>query len=186
MLKVYGLARKWYPYHESIRVPLIVYDPRMPADKVGTIDDSFTLNVDLAETILGAAGIKPHERMSDLYIPKKDDKGRTSLERNPWRDEFFYKFTFMDEKFIPLSNALVRKKWKFIDWYNYNETQLFNLDDDPMELYDVKDKPEYRNVYNEMKEKLATLKAEMTEPSGPGCHRGLDYSILGARELPKE
>ena len=24
----HGLAEKWYPYQESIRVPLIIYDPR--------------------------------------------------------------------------------------------------------------------------------------------------------------
>ena len=28
----HGLADKWYPYEESIRVPLIVRDPRLPAD----------------------------------------------------------------------------------------------------------------------------------------------------------
>jgi arylsulfatase A-like enzyme len=38
----HGLAGKWYPYQESyICVPLIIlYDPRMPKDKVGTIGDS--------------------------------------------------------------------------------------------------------------------------------------------------
>jgi len=28
----HGLAGKWYPYQESIRVPLTIHDPRMPAD----------------------------------------------------------------------------------------------------------------------------------------------------------
>jgi arylsulfatase len=41
----HGLSDKWYPYQESIRVPLIIYDPRMPLEKRGTLDDSFTLNV---------------------------------------------------------------------------------------------------------------------------------------------
>lgn len=64
---------KWYPYQESIRVPLIVRDPRMPKKKLGTLDDSLVLNVDLAETILGAAGIAPSESMqgrdiADLYL----------------------------------------------------------------------------------------------------------------------
>ena len=53
----HGLADKWYPHQESIRVPLIVVDPRMADSKVGQTNDSFTLNVDLAPTILGAAGI---------------------------------------------------------------------------------------------------------------------------------
>jgi arylsulfatase A-like enzyme len=63
----HGLAGKCYPYQESsICVPLIkLYDPRRPKDKVGTIDDSFTLNVDLAETILGATGLKPTKGMQE-------------------------------------------------------------------------------------------------------------------------
>ena len=43
----HGLADKWYPYEESIRVPLIVRDPRMPKIKRGTTNDDFVLNVDL-------------------------------------------------------------------------------------------------------------------------------------------
>ncbi|MFM7242599.1 MAG: sulfatase-like hydrolase/transferase, partial [Planctomycetaceae bacterium] len=46
----HGLADKWYPFEESIRVPLIVVDPRMPADERGTVDDALALNVDLAPT----------------------------------------------------------------------------------------------------------------------------------------
>ncbi len=99
----HGSAGKWYPYQESIRVPLIIYDPRMPKDKKGTIDDNFTLNVDLAETILGAAGLKPHERMqgrdiSDLYLPNRNkgyENGLTALELKPWRDEFFYELLML-------------------------------------------------------------------------------------------
>ena len=56
----HGLADKWYPYEESIRVPLIVWDPRMPAVARGTTDDALTLNVDLAPTILAAARIAPY------------------------------------------------------------------------------------------------------------------------------
>ena len=96
----HGLAGKWYPYQESIRVPLIIYDPRMPKEKVGTLDDSFTLNIDLAETILGAAGIKPPDVMqgrdiSDLYLrtnEKNDYHNSASVHKEPWRKDFFYDF----------------------------------------------------------------------------------------------
>jgi len=175
----HGLAGKWYPYQESIRVPLIVYDPRMPLDKRGAVDDSFTLNVDLAETILGAAGLKPHKRMqgrdmSDLYLPKIEN-GKPVLERKPWRDEFFYEFTFQDENFIPSSNALVRKRWKFIDWYLKDHVQLFDLDNDPLELHDVKDDPANAEIIKEMRERLNELRDELKEPLIP-CDRG-DYSM---------
>mmetsp|Transcript_7943 Transcript_7943/g.11812 ORF Transcript_7943/g.11812 Transcript_7943/m.11812 type:complete len:169 (-) Transcript_7943:42-548(-) len=153
----------------------------MPADKVGSIDDNFTLNVDLAETILGAAGLKPHERMqgrdiSDLYLPNKsEDDEKTALEETPWRDEFFYEFTFDDETYIPSSNALVRKKWKFIDWYGHNHEQLFDLEEDPLEFTDVKDRAENAEILSEMRSKLAMYKEQLTEPRQLNCESG-DYS----------
>lgn len=74
----HALADKWYPYQESIRVPLIIYDPRIPLHKRGTLDHSFTLNVDLATTILGAAGLQPPKDMqgqniAELYLSNDDD-----------------------------------------------------------------------------------------------------------------
>ena len=64
----HGLADKWYPHQESIRVPLIVSDPRMPKDRRGSTRDDFTLNVDLAPTMLAAAGIAPPPTMQGRDI----------------------------------------------------------------------------------------------------------------------
>ncbi|KAL3935932.1 MAG: hypothetical protein SGARI_002766, partial [Bacillariaceae sp.] len=95
----HGLAGKWYPYRESIGVPLIVYDPRMPSDRINTINDDLTLNIDLASTVLGAAGIEPPpsmqgRNMADLYLShSKDDS-----EQKPWRKEFFYEFPLKQGK----------------------------------------------------------------------------------------
>ena len=55
----HGLADKWYPHQESIRVPLIIKDPRMSPEYIGTTNDEFTLNIDLTATIMAAAGLDP-------------------------------------------------------------------------------------------------------------------------------
>ena len=125
-------TNKWYPYQESIRVPLIIKDPRMPIEKRGTLDDSFTLNVDLAPTILGAAGLdRPKEMqgrdIGDLYLEKLKP-----IE--PWRHEYFYEFSDINPK-IPSSIALVRKKWKYVSWPKQKHEQLFNLEEDPFEFH---------------------------------------------------
>ena len=39
----YGYAGKWYPHEISIRVPLIVHDPRLPVDRRGARTDDFAL-----------------------------------------------------------------------------------------------------------------------------------------------
>ena len=53
----HGLAEKWYPWEESIRVPLVIQDPRMPVSQRGTFNEEFTLSVDLAPTVLSAAKV---------------------------------------------------------------------------------------------------------------------------------
>jgi arylsulfatase A-like enzyme len=58
-----GLADKWLMYEESIRVPLIVRDPRLPKARWGTVVDQIALNIDVAPTLLDLAGIKAPERM---------------------------------------------------------------------------------------------------------------------------
>jgi arylsulfatase A-like enzyme len=45
----HGLFGKWIMYEESIRAPLIVRDPRLPAELRGTRRDQMVLNIDLAE-----------------------------------------------------------------------------------------------------------------------------------------
>ena len=157
----HGLAGKWYPYQESIRVPLIIHDPRIPESKRGSVNDEFTLNVDLAETILGAAGLPPHPVMqgrdiADLYM---DDREAVRKER-PWREEFFYELDVDEGRHVPASNALVRKTFKYIHWYPYDHEQLFNLEDDPFEFTDVKDRPENADILKEMRERMAVLKVE--------------------------
>ena len=156
----HGLAGKWYPYQESIRVPLIIRDPRIPKEKVGSLDDSFTLNIDLAETILGAAGIKPDELMqgrdiSDLYLPAETD---------PWREEFFYEFPSPDERGIPSSTALVRKDWKYIHWVKHNREQLFHLENDPLERNDLYDDVNATGVLESMRKRHDELKKELHDP----------------------
>lgn len=138
-------------------MPLIIYDPRMPKKKIGTLDDSFTLNVDLAETILGAAGIPAPDTMqgsdiSDLYL--KEDGQKT------WRKEFIYEHLLEQFGRVsgPTSMALVRKDFKYFVWPQWkNYEQLFNMNEDPFEQEDVAGKPEHDALKVEMKTRLEEL-----------------------------
>lgn len=156
----HGLADKWYPHQESIRVPLIIDDPRMPGNVRGTTDDSFTLNVDLAPTILAAAGIAEPERMqgrdmSPLYLAEKKPE---------WRSEFFYEHASMNGDgtkkgaVIPGSEALVRKDWKYFFWPDFGVEQLFHITDDPREENDLVKDPAQAERLAEMRARFAELK----------------------------
>jgi len=87
----HGLSDKFYPHQESIRVPLIIRDPRMSDEFIGTTNDDFTLSIDLAPTIVSAAGITVPDRMQgrDISVLYRKD-GAKELKASPWRVEFFY------------------------------------------------------------------------------------------------
>ncbi|TVP83004.1 MAG: hypothetical protein EA353_00045, partial [Puniceicoccaceae bacterium] len=58
-----GLSGKWSHFEESLRVPLIVYDPRLPAEKRNRVVAEKALNIDIPATLLDLAGIPA----PDLY-----------------------------------------------------------------------------------------------------------------------
>lgn len=155
----HGLGGKWFPYTESIRVPLIIWDPRMPASKRGTLDDSYTLNIDLAPTILGAAQIDPPlgmqgRNIADLYLKKYGSQN--------WRQEFYYEHpTHMGENKIPKSSALVRKDFKYLKYDNLGVESLFHLASDPMELNDVINNTVFQTKLVEMRKRYQELKVEV-------------------------
>lgn len=152
----HGLADKWYPHQESIRVPLIVRDPRMPRRLHGQTNDLFALNVDLAPTILAAAGIAAPPGMqgrdlSPLYLAKQPPA---------WRTEFFYEHpTIRNTNFIPSSEALVRKDWKYFYWPDFKREQLFDLRSDPREENDLINDPKHAGQLAEMRKQFTELKA---------------------------
>ncbi len=149
-----GLADKWYPYEESIRVPLIVYDPRLPAEERGITRDEMVLNIDLAPTILAAAGLPvpevvQGEDLAPLYL---------SAERPQWREEFLYEHpTITNRNRIPTSHAVVRRDLKYAHWPEWDYEQLFDLRVDPTEKSNQVDNPAYASELTEMRQRLAEL-----------------------------
>jgi len=149
------LADKWYPYEESIRVPLIVHDPRLPESKRNTSNNEFVLNIDLAPTIIAAAGEPVPSSIqgsdfSTLYLDKKTPV---------WRQDFYYEHpTINKSSFIPSSEALVTHKRKYILWPEYEFEEYFNLEKDPYEEHNNIRKRKDQKTIQSMKIRFAELK----------------------------
>lgn len=151
----HGLADKWYPYEESIRTPMIVRDPRLPSGKRGVQSDAFTLNVDVAPTILAAAGVPAPAGMqgrdiAPLYLAEAPP---------PWRQDFFYEHAVINSKdFIPASQALVERSWKYLYWPDFGREQLFHLQEDPREEHDLAGDPAQAARMETMRKRFRELR----------------------------
>lgn len=132
----HGLEGKWLMYEESIRVPLIIRDPRLSSATRGR-RQQMALNIDLAPTILAMAGLKVPQVMQgmDLQPVLKD---ATAKSREDWYYEHVFS-TGPGQRPIPKTEGVRTERWKYI---RYTEPgppleQLFDLAADPMEENDL-------------------------------------------------
>jgi arylsulfatase A-like enzyme len=92
--------------------------------------------------------------MGDLYLPSVVDEIPA-----PWRTEFFYEHpTLRSKDFIPASEALVRKDWKYMYWPEDDVEQLFDLKNDPREENDLASDPAHAEKIAEMRKRFSELK----------------------------
>lgn len=153
-----GLADKWYPYEESIRIPLVVRDPRMPQAQRGRSRQELALNIDVAPTIVAAAGQQVPEVMQGRDLSPLYLRGRAPA----WRDEFFYEHpTITRRERIPSSRAVVRRDWKFVEWPEYDYRQLFDLRADPDEVRNLADDPVHARRVAELTTRLRGWQARV-------------------------
>ena len=154
-----GFAGKWSHHEESLRVPLIVLDPRQkPATKNATIDN-VVLNVDIAPTIQTLAGLKP----------PKESQGR-SLEKllqgdsvSDWRTDFFCEHLFHIPGQIPKYEGVRGPRWTYARYFEQSPPfeYLHDLQSDPDQLKNLALDDKYtaelekmRNRCNELREQL--------------------------------
>jgi len=166
----HGLGGKVLLYEESIRIPLIIYDPRIsPENRVEVIKE-LCLSVDLAPTILDIAGVKVPKGMQGKSL-KPLLKGENIL----WRTDFFCENMFMGQNY-PRIEAVRSNNWKYIRYFSKEKDQhhilslispllgeepvyeeLYNLTNDPGETNNVIDYPENAETLERLRERCRYL-----------------------------
>jgi len=149
-----GFAGKWYPHEVSIRVPLVVYDPRLPAERRGTRREETVLSIDLAPTMLRMAGAPVPDRMQgESLVPL------LTGEKPDWRTEFFYEHLFQHPR-IPPTEAVRECRYKYIRFVESDPVyeELFDLEADPDEARNLAGKPEHAATLDRMRAKWADLR----------------------------
>lgn len=128
----------------------MIQDPRIPKSKRGTTIDEWTLSVDLAPTILGAAQLEKSSFMqgrnlAQLYLDDPKVK-RTKDGKIKWRNDWYYEWNMGDPlnasghpqtNFIDAAQALITNEWKYIFWPEQDFEQLFNRRIDPFDEWDL-------------------------------------------------
>ena len=129
----HGLTGKWLMYEESIRVPLIVRDPRLPPSRRGQRCDEMALSIDLAPTMLGLAGVPIPATMQGLDLGPL-----VRGERVAWREDWYYEHTYAHppQHKIPKTEGVRTQQWKYTRYTDFTPPyeQLFDLAADPQEL----------------------------------------------------
>jgi hypothetical protein len=144
-------------YEPSIRVPLVMRGPGIPANQHRS---QFVSNIDLARTILAATGAQPG-RVQD---------GRSLL---PFaRDPLFHSGRDLLLE-TPAYAAIRTPNWLYAE-YVTGEKELYNLAHDRDELTSLHMDPRYAAVQADLARRLARLRG----CAGPACRQG---PLLGLR-----
>jgi arylsulfatase A-like enzyme len=140
------LADKWLMYDVSIRIPLIIYDPRV---KNTSSVDQMVLNIDITKTMMDMAGIAAPKYYQGKSLTSLLGNNKTNLNRDAILLEHLW-----DNPNIPSSEAIRTERWKYLRY------RLINA---PEELYDLKSDPlEKNNLATDIKyaKILAKLRKE--------------------------
>ncbi|MFA7368155.1 MAG: sulfatase [Kiritimatiellales bacterium] len=180
-----GLIGKWLLYEQSIRVPLVVYDPRAPAAARGQLREEQVLNVDVAPTILSLAGVKIPGQfqgadLSPLLRGEKPD----------WRKEAFFEHTYSETgaRTIPKSVGLRTEEWKYARYFSETPAyeQLFNLKKDADELRNLAQSPEYKEILETLRAHCDAYRTEFKDNLPDYQEYQDEYLVrMTGAELPK-
>lgn len=152
-----GLAGKWSHFEESLRVPLIVADPRVSKDEKGKATDAIALNLDLPATFLDWAGVEVPARYQGHSL-----KPIVSEEKpDDWRTESFHEH-FAVRNRIPAFEGLRNERFKYVRYVDHDQTEfLHDLKNDPDELVNLAGDAAHADTLKAMRDRTSARVGEL-------------------------
>ena len=160
LLGEHRLEEKIFAFQESVRVPLLVYGPRLPA---GVRRRQVVSTIDLAPTIAAFAGVRPARKVDGLdlrpYAARNRDLRRTSLIQAGPRGSIGTKQWTYRGVYTP--------RYTYLRWNRTGFLELYDRSRDPYERRNVAKKARYRAVLAELRQRTKVL----ANCSGATCSR---------------
>ncbi len=154
-----GMADKWLMYEESLRVPLIVFDPRQPAARRAVKLDAMSLNIDLAPTILELCDVPvPATMQGRSLLPLLRGESPTPA----WRTDFFYEH-HTQPKILPPSEGIRSERYAYIRYTEPNPLveELYDIQADPLEEHNLIAAPEHKAALDALRLRWEQLSKEL-------------------------
>jgi N-acetylglucosamine-6-sulfatase len=145
----HGLIDKRVAYEESMRVPIVMQCPELFPG--GTVVQKMVANIDIAPTVLEAAGLKAPAAM--------DGKSFIALAQSkavPWRDALIYEY-YWEKNFpqTPTIHALRGDQFKYIHYYGiWDSDELYDLKSDPQETKNLVRDPQHKQIATRLNKEL--------------------------------
>jgi arylsulfatase A-like enzyme len=158
-----GLSGKWVHYEESLRVPLIMMDPRLPPRRRGTTLDEMALNIDIAPTLLSRAGLDvPSTYQGRSLVPL------IRGEKTAWRTDFFCEHLFVHPE-IPQWEGVRGQRYVYARYFTQRPVYEFlhDLEDDPQEIKNLAHDQGHAELLARMQRRLAELREASGGPYSP-------------------
>ncbi len=143
-----GLAGKWTHFEESLRVPLVLFDPRKSTKGAAITTEAIALNLDIAPTLLDFAGI-------DLPTHYQGKSLRPFLE-NPKPDQWRSSFTcehLMKHDSIPKWEGIRTERFTYANYFEQEPPYefLYDRQTDPDQLNNVAGDPHYEDLLRQLR-----------------------------------
>ncbi len=154
-----GFAGKWSHFDEALRVPLIVFDPRLPLHRRGRVDAHMVLNVDVPATVVSlATGEVPSSYQGRDLTPLVIGEA-TSEE---WRTDFFCEHLF-DHPDIPKWEGVRGERYVYARYFeNLPQGEfLHDLETDPLELTNLASDASFAETLARMRQRCNALRDEL-------------------------
>ena len=150
----HGWFDKRFIYDESFKTPLLIRWPNQIAP--GTTTEEMVQNLDFAQTFLEAAHIEaPTDMQGESLIPLL--KGNNSQ----WNREavYYHYYEYPASHMVKRHYGIVTKEFKLVHfYYDVDEWELYDRKNDPNEMNNVYNDPDYIEVVNKLTQDLKEMR----------------------------